>query len=276
MLEIPEAQTIARQIRETIVGKVISSAVAAASPHGFAWYYGDPALYGQMLDGKEITGATANGGRPEIWAGDMRISFGDGVNVRYFTAGAKHPVKHQLLLRFDGGDSICCTVQMYGGLWAFPDGKNDDFYYNVAKEKPSPLSAMFDTVYFSSLLTEETKKLSAKAFLATEQRIPGIGNGVLQDILWSAKIHPKRKMSTLSGEEFETLYITVKSLLFDMTEKGGRDTEKDLFGDPGGYIPKMSKKNEGMPCPVCGDLIRRMGYMGGNIYVCEGCQGSGK
>ena len=275
MLEIPEAQTIARQLSETVAGKTIASAVAAASPHGFAWYFGDPALYDEILNGKEITATAAYGGHPEIWAGDMRISFGDGVNVRYFAAGAKRPAKHQLLLEFDGGDAVCCTVQMYGGLWAFPDGMNSNFYYIVAKEKPSPLSDEFDEAYFESLLTGDAKKLSAKAFLATDQRIPGLGNGVLQDILWSAKIHPKRKMSALSETEFETMYQTVKSLLAEMTAKGGRDTEKDLYGSPGGFITTMSKKNDGMPCPVCGDLIRRLAYMGGNVYVCDSCQRHG-
>lgn len=272
MLEIPEAQTIARQIRETVTGKVISRTVAAASPHGFAWYFGEPAAYGGMLDGKKITGAAAWGGRPEIWAEDMRVSFGDGVNVRYFAAGAKRPDKHQLLLEFEDGGAVCCTVQMYGGLWAFPDGMNEDFYYTVAKEKPSPLADAFDAAYFASLLTDETKKLSAKAFLATEQRIPGLGNGVCQDILWRAGLHPKRKMSTLTDGEYETLYLTVKRLLAEMTARGGRDTEKDLFGRPGGYRTVMSRKNDGMPCPACGDIIRRMAYLGGNVYVCEGCQ----
>ena len=276
MLEIPEAQTIARQINETIAGKTITHAVAAASPHGFAWYFGEPALYGEMLSGKKITGTASYGGRPEIWAEDMRISFGDGVNVRYFDGGAKLPVKHQLFIELDDGGAICCTVQMYGGLFAFPDGANNDYYYVVAKEKISPLSDEFDAAYFGSLMADDAGKLSAKAFLATQQRIPGLGNGVSQDILWNAKIHPKRKMSTLSDGEFETLYLTMKSLLRDMTAKGGRDTEKNLFGKPGGYITTMSKKNEGMPCPACGGLIRRMAYMGGNVYVCEGCQGDGK
>ena len=276
MLEIPEAQTIARQFNETIIGRTITKATAASSPHGFAWYFGEPALYGEMLNGKKVTGAAAYGGRPEIWAENMRISFDDGVNVRYYTPAAKLPAKHQLHLELDDGCAICCTVQMYGGLCAFPDGMNDNFYYTVSKEKVSPLSNEFNAAYFDSLLADDGRKLSAKAFLATQQRIPGLGNGVSQDILWSAKIHPKRKMSTLSDGEFETLYHTVKTLLADMTEKGGRDTEKDLFGKPGGYITTMSKKNEGMPCPVCGDLIRRMAYLGGNVYVCEGCQGTGK
>ena len=272
MLEIPEAHKIARQLKDTVVGKVISHAVAATSPHGFAWYYGEPALYGDILRGKKITDTAAYGGRPEIWAEDMRISFGDGVNVRYYEAGAKLPVKHQLLLEFDDGDAICCTVQMYGGLWAFPDGMNKDFYYTIAKEKPTPLSDEFDKAYFDSLMSDDSGKLSAKAFLATEQRIPGLGNGVLQDILWNANIHPKRKVSTLSDGEFDILFCSVKELLSDMTKKGGRDTEKDLFGNPGGYITIMSRKNDGMPCSVCGDLIKRMAYMGGNIYICETCQ----
>lgn len=276
MLEIPEAQTIARQLKETVMGKRITRAVAAGSPHSFAWYFGEPAAYGGMLNGKRITGSAAYGGRPEIWAEDMRISFGDGVNIRWFAAGAKRPDKHQLLLELDDGGAICCTVQMYGGMWAFPDGMKDDFYYNAAKEKPSVLSDAFDAAYFESLLTDAAKKLSAKAFLATEQRIPGLGNGVLQDILWNAKVHPKRKMNTLTEAEYETLYLAVKRLLAEMTAKGGRDTEKDLFGSPGGYQTVMSKKNDGMPCPACGGIIKRMAYLGGNVYVCESCQKSGK
>lgn len=70
-------------------------------------------------------------------------------------------------------------------------------YYLVAKEKPSPLSEQFDYPYFLNILSAPSaEKLSAKAVLATEQRIPGIGNGVLQDILYNAGLHPKRKVGT--------------------------------------------------------------------------------
>jgi len=272
MLEIPEAQTVALQLGKTITGKTITRAVAAASPHSFAWYFGEPELYSQMLEGKKVTNTKAYGGRPEIWAEDMRISFGDGVNVRYYSDDAKRPAKHQLLLEFDDDTAICCTIQMYGMLFAFPDGMNDDdSYYTAAKEKPSPLSEQFDKAYFDSLLAEN-QKLSAKAFLATEQRIPGLGNGTLQDILWHSKIHPKRKVSTLSVGDLEMMYSSVKDTLAEMTAKGGRDVEKDIFGNPGGFATTMSKNNVGMPCPACGDLIKRMAYLGGNVYVCETCQ----
>jgi len=270
MIEIPEAQTLARQLGETLAGKRITRAVAASSPHGFAWYYGEPGDYGERLEGRQITGTAAYGGRPEIWAEEMRVCFGDGVNIRYFAPGAKRPAKHQLLLVFDDDSAVCCTVQMYGGLWAFPDGLNDDFYYTVGKEKPSVLGEEFDFAYFRSLLTDQTERLSAKAFLATEQRIPGLGNGVLQDILFQAKLHPKRKMNTVT--DLMGLFTTVKEVLAHMTLAGGRDTEKDLFGNPGGYEVVMGRTHNGLPCPECGTPIMRMSYLGGNVYVCEGCQ----
>ena len=276
MLEIPEALTIASQLEQTVLGRTIVSAVAAKSPHGFAWYTGDPALYGELLNNKKITGTASYGGRPEIEAEEMRIAFGDGVNVRYLDSDTKRPEKHQLLLELDSGDAICCTIQMYGGMWAFKEGTNQGFYYNIAKEKPSPLSDEFNADYFISLLGDETKKMSAKAFLATGQRIPGLGNGVLQEILWTAKIHPKKKISALSASELELLYEKVKSVLVEMTEKGGRDTERDLFRNPGGYVTALNRKKVGTSCPVCGETIQRAAYMGGNIYFCIGCQGDGR
>ncbi len=85
-----------------------------------------------------------------------------------------------------------------------------------------------------------SEKLSLKAFLATEQRIPGLGNGVLQDILYNARLHPKKKLGALSDGEFAALFSSVKNTLAEMTRNGGRDTEKDLFGSTGGYVTKLS------------------------------------
>jgi len=271
MIEIPEAQTLGRQFAETLTGKVVAKVVAAASPHGFAFYFDDPAGYDAELRGQTVTGAAVGGGRPELWLGNMRLSFGDGVNVRYFTPGAKLPAKHQLLVEFDDASALCCTVQMYGGMWAFADGDNDDFYYLTAFEKPSVLSPEFSPAYCAGLAAG-TGKLSVKAFLATEQRIPGLGNGVLQDILWLAGVHPKRKMATLSDGDLSHLYDVTTSTLRAMTDAGGRNTEKDLFGQPGGYQVVMGRQSLDVPSPNCGGPIQRMAYLGGNVYVCEHCQ----
>ena len=272
MLEFPECQALARQLRGTIQGKTIGQVVARHTPHGFAFYHGDPDGYNSLLAGKKIDGAQAFGGQLEISAGDARLTFSDGVNARFVKPGEKRPAKHQLLVEFTDGSAIVCTVHMYGFMQAFLFHQYDNPYYLIAKDKPAPISDDFDRSYFEKLLDAAKQNLSAKAFLATEQRIPGLGNGVLQDILFKAGIHPKTKLSDLNGAQKDLLFTAVKKTSSEMAEKGGRDTEKDLFGHPGGYHTILSKFTLDKPCPVCGSELQRQAYLGGNIYFCPGCQ----
>jgi len=272
MLEIPESHTIARQLDETVKGKTIAHIVAGASPHKFAFFQGDPADYQALLTGKTIDGSHPVAGQVEIRAGNARVVLSDGANIRYFEPGTKLPAAHQLFIGFTDGSAIVCTVQMYAFLCAFPEGANDNPYYLAALEKPSPLEPSFDRKYFESLISCTKQNMSLKAFLSTEQRIPGLGNGVLQDILFNARLHPKRKLETLSTAEKDALFSSVRRTLSDMTSLGGRDTEKDLFGRPGGYTTLLSAKTVKAPCPICGGEIVRLAYLGGNVYFCPVCQ----
>jgi len=277
MIELPEAQTLARQLNEAYTGKTVTHVQALQTPHGFAFFRGEPQGYAPLLEGLKITGAQAHGGRPEMFfENGIQLSFNDGVNMRYLAPGDKRPAKHQFLLEFNDGCAFACTVQMYGffGLYTAEDEPLEDFYHRVAVQLPSPLSDAFGMAYFDSLRAnaENADKLSVKAFLATKQRIPGLGNGVLQDILWRARLHPKRKLGTLSQGEWECLFRTVKDTLAEMTAKGGRSTEKDLYGQPGGYACVLSAKTLALPCPACGGALTRAAYMGGNVYFCGTCQ----
>lgn len=273
MIELPEAVNLAKQLTETIKGKMIKEVIAGYSPHKFAWYHGDPADYNTRLQGKIIGATVSYGGLIEMHADDYVLLFGDGVALRFHGKDEKRPSKHQLLVEFEDDTALSASVQMYGGMWCFKTGEFDSPYYEVAREKPSPLMNDFNGDYFGRMVNDaEIQNLSTKAFLATEQRIPGLGNGVLQDILYNAGIHPKRKVETLGDDEREALFNSVKSTLKEMTGQGGRDTEKNLFGELGGYTTKLSKNTVGMPCMRCGKMIVKQAYMGGSIYFCAGCQ----
>jgi formamidopyrimidine-DNA glycosylase len=271
MLELPEAVVIANQINGSLIGKQIQTVIANQSPHKFAWFTGDPSIYPAQLEGKKIGPASAYGGIVEYCAGDRILSFS--TSMRYYRQGEKWPPKHQLLLEFTDHSAFCATVQMWGAMFCFRQGESGGIIDTVlAKEKPSPLTDAFDRTYFDNLFDENTPNLSAKAFMATEQRIPGLGNGVLQDILWTARIHPKRKMASLKSAEMDVLYSALRTVLYQMVAEGGRDTERDLFGQPGGYKTILSKNTVGSPCPVCRTTIKKEAYMGGSIYYCTGCQ----
>ncbi len=273
MIELPEAAVLAKQINETVSGKRIIDLTAASSPHKFAWYHGDPQKYHDLLKGKVVGKATSYGGLIAIQVEDAVILLRDGANLRFHGENEKRPRKHQLLIDFEDYSAISVSVQMYGGIWCFKSGEFKNKYLLQAKEKPSPLSDKFNEAYFHHILsTLEGQVLSVKALLATEQRIPGLGNGVLQDILYNARIHPKKKVKTFTEEDKDLLFYSIKSTLTEMTFKGGRDTEKDLFGCFGGYKTKLSRNTVGKPCSVCSSIIKKETYMGGSIYYCPVCQ----
>ena len=67
-------------------------------------------------------------------------------------------------------------------------------------------------------------------------------------------------------------YESTVGMIRKMCEDGGRDTEGDIFGNPGGYITQLSKKSYGESCMKCGSLIHKANYMGGTVCFCEKCQ----
>ena len=271
MIELPESKHLADQFLEILKGKTVQNVTVNKSPHKFAWFHGDPAGYHALIAGKKVTGSDSFGGMAELQIDDMKLVFCDGANIRYYCEGDVLPSKHQLYIEFDDFTSIICSVQMYGAMWLL-DKNEEEGYYKSSKYKIKPLQPEFDENYFDGLMKNAKQTLTAKAFLATEQRIPGLGNGVLQDILFNAKIHPKRKIESLSDSEKQALYNSVNHTLSEMTAGGGRDTEKDLFRVDGGYKTKLSAKTKNAPCPVCGGAITREAYLGGNIYFCPNCQ----
>lgn len=272
MIEIPESQVLSKQLTQTFSGKSIVDAIAGFSPHGFAGYHGDPGSYREILTDQVWGPAFAQGGQIRITIGDFDLVFSDGARIRYLEPGSAAPAKHQFWAQYDDGSMLYCTVQMYAGIDLYPRDTLDNPYYLAAKELPNPLSDQFDETYFEQLTAKSKQTLSTKAFLATEQRIPGLGNGVLQDILFLAGIHPKRKIQTLTDQEKENLFGSIKQTLAHMTAQGGRDTEKDLYAHAGGYHTVLSKNTWQNPCPHCGGNIVRQTYLGGNIYFCPTCQ----
>ena len=222
MIEIPESLVLASQLNETVQNRTIKKVTAGQSPHKFAWYFKDPENYDGRLKNKKTGKAKAFGGKVELEAEDMLITFSEGINLRYIKDEKMLPKKHQLLIEFDDGTYLAASVQMYGGLWAFENGEFENEYYLKALSAVSPLSDEFNLDYFGNLISGKgMRNLSAKAFLATEQRFPGLGNGVLQDILYNARINPKRKVDTLSDNEIVNLCMSIKNTLKEMTDMGG-------------------------------------------------------
>jgi len=274
MLEIPEALTIARQADQAWVGRAVVRAEAGQSPHGFAFYTrGGPDWYAEALADQRVDSVRAHSGYVEFTLGDWRLAFSDGARLRHLDPEAARPPKHQLLIEFDDGTALACTVQMYACLaLRLPDEGADNIYYQAALHAPSPLTGAFTVDHLRALAQAAKPSLSAKALLATEQRIPGLGNGCLHDILFTAGVHPQRPVKTLTDGDLETLHSAIVHILTEMADGGGRDTERDLYSQVGGYRTVLSAKTLAFPCPRCGGAISRKAFLGGQVYFCPVCQ----
>jgi len=143
-----------------------------------------------------------------------------------------------------------------------------------AKLRLTPISDEFTYERFEQLLEdyEEKDKKSIKYFMISGPGVLGIGNSYLQDILFRAKIHPKRLVADINDEECRGLHGAIRETMKKAIELGGRYDERDLYNNPGRYIRILDSKAKGNPCPACGTTIEKIQYLGGASYFCPGCQ----
>jgi formamidopyrimidine-DNA glycosylase len=276
MIELPEAITLARQISKELKGKKIVSATRGSSPHKFAFTgkHSDQE-FAKIVKGKAVGSAVANGSLILI---DLRpdyvLSLGcGGERILYHTSDEMLPKKHQLILSFQDTTYFTVTVSGWGEV-RLVEKSDLPNHPHIKKNAISPLSDSFTCTHFTSLLDSlpDNKRVSAKYFIVSDPGIWGVGNGCLQDILYRAKIHPKRQMTSLSNTERETLYTTIIQTLAEMVELGGRDSEYDLYNRRGSYQRILHSKVVGHPCHECGTPIKKIQYLGGAAYFCPSCQ----
>jgi formamidopyrimidine-DNA glycosylase len=111
-----------------------------------------------------------------------------------------------------------------------------------------------------------------KGLLTQDQLIPGLGNSIAQDIMYTARLHPKHPIDDLDLNQRQVLFDAIQDTLQAIIQNGGRYDEYDLYGMPGKYVRTMDKNTVGRPCPSCGGTVKKIQYLGGACYFCPTCQ----
>ncbi|NHK32395.1 MAG: hypothetical protein FK730_13660 [Asgard group archaeon] len=284
MIELPEAINFSKQINETLIGKTIINTVKDQNPHKFTFPMKDseqlgseytPEDFDKILKGKTITKSWSNGNVILVQMdNDYLLSLGcGGEKILYHEKEKTIPKKHQLLISFEDNTFLSVTISGWGEVRLFKI-EDLDKHPHISYERIDPLSKEFTLEIFEKLIDEisENRKRNAKRFFITEPGFRGIGNGVIQDIFFLAKIHPRREMKSLTKKEQQLLFETTQIELQKMVDLGGRDGEKDLFDNWGSYKRKMHNKAVDEPCPICKTPIVKDQFGGGSIYFCSSCQ----
>ncbi len=274
MIELPEALVIARQIDEVLRGKEIAVGNQGNALHKFAFYSRSSADYEAILPGKTVSGGRYLGSTILVnLEPDYVLALGDGgCRVQFHSSDITLPKKHQLFIRFTDGTYLTVTIQMWGGILLLH--QSEWSHHPLIKTGVSPLSDEFTQDYFFKLVDEipPEDSRSVKYFIISKPGILGIANGYTQDILFRAGLHPKRRITTLTSQEREKFYSAIRQTVQDAVKLCGRDSERDLFGQPGGYRRILDNRSEGRPCPNCGTLVMKISYLGGASYFCPKCQ----
>ena len=138
---------------------------------------------------------------------------------------------------------------------------------------PDPLDKRFTIHYWKGTIAK--KRCSLKSLLLDTKVVSGLGPMYSDEILFEAKMHPARKVYTLSEEEQEKLYQAMISVLKNAISDGG-SMKKPLFSNDiltGSYKDKLNVfEREGDNCNSCGHTITQIAVAKQKCYICDSCQ----
>jgi formamidopyrimidine-DNA glycosylase len=275
MFEMPEVALISSQLARTVARKRIAHAQLGNSPHKFVWYNRTPEEFERLAAGK-VAGKAYSRGKwlfIPLDPGYLLVLGELGGKVLFHESEAGIPSKYHLLVVFDDGSALSAMTRMWGAMELYEKGRELERQY-IKDMRPTPAEDGFTAGYFSDLVQEciKTGARSVKGLLTQDQLIPGLGNAIAQDIMFAARLHPKRPIADLGARERKALFNAIRSVVAKATAAGGRNDEVDLFGKPGGYRRVLHSGAAGKPCPACGTKIRKIQYLGGACYFCPTCQ----
>jgi formamidopyrimidine-DNA glycosylase len=278
MIEMPEAHTIASQMKDELSGKVISGFHQGPLTHKFLWLNRPIEAYEELLPGSTVKSASSYGRSIYLHLGEAMLWWGDtGGRLLYHETSDSLPKKYHLAWTFEDSSALTFHMQMWGSVRLL---SQDEFDLRPKDESGiPPLDPRFTLERFDQMLESYPEKTSKgiKGFLvATGYAIPdpinGLGNAIVQDILHHAILSPKRKIPEISAEERSRLYNAIQDTIAEAIKLGGRYDEVDLYGQPGHYNRLMDSKTVGTPCIRCGTKIQKISYLGGACYICPTCQ----
>lgn len=266
MPELPEVETIRRQLEAVVKGKTIDRAEVIEKK----MFEGDS----RELTGKKIVGA----GRT---AKVLRIMLDDGSALLIH-----FKLNGQLLLEtpertFDRRFTRVILYFTDGTKLLFNDSRKFAWMrlvdnYQESGKAIEPFRDNFTLEKFAEIFAKSRKP--AKILLMDQEKIAGIGNIYANESLFAARIDPFRPANSLNNKEIEALYAAIQKILKKAIEcKGssGKDEwYRQLDGGTGCYQEHfLVYQRDGHLCPAgCGGEVLRKKQSGRSTFYCPKCQ----
>ena len=129
------------------------------------------------------------------------------------------------------------------------------------------LSPAFTREHFRALA--RTRRDQVKVFLMDKGALDAMGNAYADEVLWEARIHPKRMVRELSPDEVDTLHDAIVHVL-ESAGRTIRERAPPLEEKLRDFLHVRGRKNQ--PCDRCGTTLRTTGVHSHDAYFCPTCQ----
>lgn len=270
MPELPEVETIKRQLSKKLKGKRIKKAEVRLRK-----------LVRYSLDKfkKIVEGATVIGVSRRAKLLIIGLSSGYNLVIHLKLTGQLifngQADKHSHLIYYftDGSRLIHNDLRQFGFVKVIPKKELNEF---LAKEKfgPEPLEKNFTLHLFRQLLTRKPRT-KIKPLLMDQRFIAGLGNIYSDEVLFFAKVRPIRIVKTLKPEEIKKIYQGVRKILPRAIKRQGTSVDMYLTaeGKEGTYASLLKVYGRcDEPCFVCQTKIKRLKLGGRSAHFCPRCQ----
>ena len=278
MPELPEVETIRRDLTPRVVGRTVAEAWVA--PNAPKLVQGETAAaFCRRLAGRRIEELGRRGKYLLIrleggltWIVHLRMT-GGLIHLPAGRHGARGGCPEERFLRarfrLDDGSQLCYVdLRKLGTMWLVEDESAV-----VGRLGPEPLGEAFGSQELHRLLAK--RSAAVKAVLLDQGAIAGIGNIYADEALFEAGIRPAKPAKALSRRAAERLHWAVRKVLVEALENRGSSFRDyvDAEGEQGMHQLRVKVfRRTGEPCYVCGTAIRRTRVSGRSTHYCPKCQ----
>ena len=272
MPELPEAETIARGLQQTIAGKTIAGVRALRREIVIVPKGAEGRALGEHLAGDAIRAVGRRGKYVVIELESARrlvVSLRmTGRLVVQPHGAAPYPYTNVIVDFADGTRLAFADVRRFGRMRLVSKDEAWDGELGV-----EPLSSGFTPAAFAALMRGRPTPI--KAFLLDQRRIAGVGNIYACEALWEAGIKPATPSRKLSSPRIARLHRALRNVLRKAIAMRGTSSRDyvDAEGLEGGFQNVLRVYGRaGEPCPRCKRPLVRTVLAQRGTWWCRGCQ----
>jgi formamidopyrimidine-DNA glycosylase len=278
MPELPEAETIVRGLRTTVVGETIVRArvvrpdILREPPRAFTPRVRNRTIVAVERRAKNVLLRLDTGGVVAVNLGMTgRLLPLPAAARSAAPPGERRPGHPAVWFFFEsGGRLVFDDTRRFGTVECLSAVDWDE---RSSRFGPEPLEASYRPADLHASMQRSRSPI--RSWLLDQRRIAGVGNIYAAEALFLAGIHPLQSANSLGSRDATALHRAVRKVLSEAIAAGGTTIRdyRNSEGAEGLYAPQLSVYGrDGEPCHSCGTMVERIVFAGRSAFFCPACQ----